>query len=197
MTQKETILKTAARLFAAQGFDATSTLQIAREAGVSEPLINYHFKGKNELFTRILKSTRDKYESRLQALNWNPEHQIENINQLIHQHLDFVEQMQDTTDLFISTCPVRLDDPADISSRVVGYQHRRLFSLLEKCLAAGVESGEFYNVPVAETAGLLVAMISGLLRQRLLSLDGRKDMCRTAVDFCRRSLMKMNDEVGE
>jgi AcrR family transcriptional regulator len=33
MNKKETILKTAAKLFAAQGFEATTTSQIAREAG--------------------------------------------------------------------------------------------------------------------------------------------------------------------
>ncbi len=194
MTKKETILKTAARLFAAQGFDATTTIQLAREAGVTEPLIYYHFKGKDELFTRILEATYDTYESRLQTLNRNPDHPFENIEKLVHLHLDFVEQMPDESYLIISTCPARLNDPEDICARIVGDQRRRLFSLVQKCLAAGVESGEFYDVPVEETAGLLVALISGLLRQRVLNLDGKKNMRRTAVDFCRRSLM--NDTVG-
>jgi hypothetical protein len=44
-------------------------------------------------------------------------------------------------------------------------------------------------VQVQETAGLVVALISGLLRQRVLGLDGTKNMRRTAVDFCRRSLI--------
>jgi AcrR family transcriptional regulator len=57
MNKKQTILKTAARLFAAQGFDGTTTLQISREAGVTEPLIYYHFNGKDDLFTRIIEST--------------------------------------------------------------------------------------------------------------------------------------------
>jgi DNA-binding transcriptional regulator YbjK len=34
MSKRETILKTATRLFAIQGFDGTTTVQIAREAGV-------------------------------------------------------------------------------------------------------------------------------------------------------------------
>jgi AcrR family transcriptional regulator len=35
LSKKEKILKTAARLFSRQGFDATTTLQLAREAGVT------------------------------------------------------------------------------------------------------------------------------------------------------------------
>ena len=115
--------------------------------------------------------------------------QVINIGKLIHLHLEFVEQMPDESYLIISTCPARLNDPEDICARIVGDQRRRLFSLLQKCLAAGVESGEFYDVPVEETAGLLVALISGLLRQRVLNLDGTKDMRRTAIGFCRRSLI--------
>ena len=63
MAKKQAILKTSARLFAAQGFDATTTLQIAREAGATEPLIYYHFKGKDDLFTRIIDATFSEYFS--------------------------------------------------------------------------------------------------------------------------------------
>ena len=56
MSKREMILKTAARLFSTQGFDATTTLQLAREAGVTEPLIYYYFSGKDELFTRLIEN---------------------------------------------------------------------------------------------------------------------------------------------
>jgi AcrR family transcriptional regulator len=56
MSKRETILKTAASLFATQGFDGTTTMQIAREAGVTEPLIYYHFKTKGDLFTSIIET---------------------------------------------------------------------------------------------------------------------------------------------
>jgi AcrR family transcriptional regulator len=56
MNKRENILRTAARLFAAQGFDATTTIQIARESNVTESLIYCHFKGKDDLFTNIIKT---------------------------------------------------------------------------------------------------------------------------------------------
>ncbi|MCP4627413.1 MAG: helix-turn-helix transcriptional regulator, partial [bacterium] len=64
-------LKTAARLFATQGFEATTTIQLAREAGVTEPLIYYHFKGKDDLFTHIIGATFSEYFSR--RMNPDPE----------------------------------------------------------------------------------------------------------------------------
>src|SRR5215207_9236908 len=52
--RREQILKTALKLFAAQGFDATSTRQIAREVGIAEGLIFHYFPTKASLLTAIL-----------------------------------------------------------------------------------------------------------------------------------------------
>ncbi len=52
--RREEILRTALGLFAAQGFDATSTKQIAREAGIAEGLVFHYFPTKAGLLTAIL-----------------------------------------------------------------------------------------------------------------------------------------------
>ena len=52
--KKNKIIATSTKLFAVQGFDNTTTLQIAKESGVTEPLLYYHFKGKEEIFTDII-----------------------------------------------------------------------------------------------------------------------------------------------
>src|SRR5829696_4229797 len=59
--RREQILQTALTLFAAQGFDATSTRQIAREAGIAEGLIFHYFPTKASLLTAIL---QDRLEGR-------------------------------------------------------------------------------------------------------------------------------------
>jgi AcrR family transcriptional regulator len=59
--RREQILKTALTLFAAQGFDATSTRQIAKVAGIAEGLIFHYFPTKASLLTAILE---DRLEGR-------------------------------------------------------------------------------------------------------------------------------------
>jgi AcrR family transcriptional regulator len=57
MTNKqEQILETALRLFANDGYNATSTSKIAKEAGVSEGLIFRHFENKKGLLNAIMQS---------------------------------------------------------------------------------------------------------------------------------------------
>jgi AcrR family transcriptional regulator len=59
--RREQILETALKLFAAQGFDATSTRQIAKEVGIAEGLIFHYFPTKASLLTAIL---HDRLEGR-------------------------------------------------------------------------------------------------------------------------------------
>ena len=57
--RREQILETALGLFAARGFDATSTRQIANEAGIAEGLIFHYFPTKASVLTAILEDRQE------------------------------------------------------------------------------------------------------------------------------------------
>lgn len=50
---RDDILDAAERLFAAKGFDGVSTATIAKEAGVSQSQIHYHFDTKQKLWGKV------------------------------------------------------------------------------------------------------------------------------------------------
>lgn len=52
---RELILNAAGRIFAKNGFHATTVRQITREAGVNVAAVNYHFRDKQELYVSVLK----------------------------------------------------------------------------------------------------------------------------------------------
>jgi len=61
MTKKQdNILSAALELFANEGFNATSTNQIAKKAGVSEGLIFKHFKNKKGLLDALVRQVEGK-----------------------------------------------------------------------------------------------------------------------------------------
>ncbi len=68
---KKRVLATAIELFASQGFDGTSTLQIAAQAGVSQATIFKYFKTKEDLLLAILEPVipkiKDEFFSNLLA----------------------------------------------------------------------------------------------------------------------------------
>jgi len=193
-SKKQAILETAARLFATQGFDATTTLQIAREAGVTEPLIYYHFKGKDDLFTRIIDATFSEYFSRIDALEKISNSPFEQIQKLIELQYDIAEEMPDEVQLVASACPARLNDPDDICAGNVKEYRRRLIGYLTRNISDGVESGDFPRIPAEETAIMILSVMNGIVRYKKMNQDPNKDLRQTAVEFCRRSLMNGNME---
>ena len=190
MSKRENIIKAAGRLFAEQGFEATTTLQLTKEAGATEPLLYYHFKGKDDLFTTILSATFDEYFSRLDKFKNNTPTEFEKIENLIGLHFQLVEELPDEIYLTVSTCPARLKDPEHTCAKNVQKQREWLTSFLADCLEKGIETGEFNKVPVTETVSLLIAMINGLIRQRGLKLEHMAGLKQEAIEFCRRSLVK-------
>ena len=69
MTNKQQkILSSALKLFAKQGFDATSTRSIAQDAGVSEGLIFRHFENKVGLLKVLHKNGQQKHEKLIHTI---------------------------------------------------------------------------------------------------------------------------------
>ena len=190
MGKKQNLLKAAIQLFSKQGFDGTTTLEIAEAAHVTEPVIYYHFKNKDGLFTHILDKTFSEYFSRLNALDNNTPTQFEKIENLIDFHFKFVDEFPDETYLITSACPAKLRDSEHICTKNIETQRQRLTNYISDCLKKGIETGEFDSIPTEATSGLIIAMVNGLLRRRSLKLDGIKGLKETAVEFCRRSLVK-------
>jgi len=187
--KKQDIVQAATLLFAEQGFDGTTTLQISKEAGITEPVIYYHFKGKDELFTDIITSTFETFFEHLDDLPEKTGTEFEKIESLIALHLDIVKKMPNEIYLAVSTCPARLKDPDGICRKSIQEIRRRLKNYLTDCLESGMAAGEFHTVPVDATVNLIVAMLNGLIRQRGLKFKEVKGLKETAVEFCRRSLV--------
>ena len=190
LNKKQKILESAIRLFASQGFEGTTTFQITKEAGVTEPLLYYHFDGKDDLFTCILSTTFAEYFFRMDQLDKQAYSQFGKIENLVNFHFQFLEDFPDETFLCVSTCPTRLKDPGLVCTRNLQQQKKRLNSYLRDCLQKGIETKEFNEVPVQETVALLIALINGLLRQWSLKRASLKQMKKTTIEFCRRSLVK-------
>lgn len=191
MGRKQDVIDAAVGLFAGQGYDATTTVELATAAGVTEPVIYYHFGSKDGLFTHILTSAFEIYISRLEALPADTATAFEKIENLIDLHFHIVDELPDEVRMITSVCPSKLGDAGHVCARLVEEQRLRLARYVSGCIEMGIETGEFYPVPVEATAGIIIAFINGLLRRRGLKLDQVIGLKEASVDFCRRSLVMM------
>ena len=55
--RRDQLLDVAAQLFSEKGYAGATTAQIAKEAGITEPIIYRHFKSKRDLFVALIERT--------------------------------------------------------------------------------------------------------------------------------------------
>jgi AcrR family transcriptional regulator len=189
MKKKYYIIDAATRLFATQGFDATTTIQISEEAKVTEPLLYYHFKGKDELYTSILASAFEDYLSRLKELKKETATSFEKLENIIALQFQLAGEKPYEFYLAISTCPTRLKDPDNVFKKNTTRLKRWLKSYLSDCLKKGIKSGEFVKVPVDGAVDILMLLVKDILRQYSFSTKANKKTIQSTIDFCRRSLV--------
>jgi AcrR family transcriptional regulator len=189
MKKKYYIIDAATRLFATQGFDATTTIQISEEAKVTEPLLYYHFEGKDELYTSILASAFEKYFKRLKELKKDTDTYFEKIENIIALQFKLVAENPHEFYLTISSYPARLKDPGNVYAKNTKRLKNWFRSYFTDCLKKGIKSGEFTKVPVSETANILTLLVREILRQQSFSAKAYKKTTQSVIDFCRRSLL--------
>lgn len=167
---------------------------------MTEPLIFYHFKGKDDLFTSILTPVFERLFEKLDALGQDSSRPFETIERIIAIHFEILDEMPQETAVAIRACPAdlwgrswkrspKLKNTAHVCAEYVRGWRGRLKSLLTQCLKNGVKTGDFREMPVPKTVNILIAFINGLARQQVYKLDNLNGVKEAAVSFCRFSLV--------
>lgn len=185
--KKKNIVKAATRFFASQGFDGTTTKAISDKAGVTEPLLYYHFTGKDEIYTSILDSIFTDYFKQLEVLKNETKSIFEKIENLFSLHFRLVKKMPHEMALVGSAKPAKLSDPANIYGKNNNRYKRWLKSYIDKSLKKGIDTGEFNQVPIKETTSLIIMLLSAILQNRYYK--NNKQMKESVIDAWRKILV--------
>src|ERR1051325_10983896 len=88
--RREQLMDVATKLFAKNGYEATTTAAIAAMAGITEPILYRHFKSKQELFIAIVKAMSDRtmrhWRELIEGVD-DPAEQIRRIAAEMPQHM--------------------------------------------------------------------------------------------------------------
>lgn len=162
LARRERILETALSLFGSQGFDGTSTKQIAQAASVTEGLIFHYFPTKEDLLAAVLE-TRHSFigELREHLLNAEARPAREVLNSLAHGWMSTLRRESAITTVLFSSA---------MTHPRVGQALEALIqegvSRLSLYLQARVQAGELRaDLPLAHSAlsfysGLMIFFIS-------------------------------------
>ncbi|GGC56498.1 TetR family transcriptional regulator [Pedobacter quisquiliarum] len=156
-TDKRTsILNAAEKLFASQGFEGTSTRQIATEAGANMSMINYYFGSKEGVFMEIMSNRIKGFSLALTSIEAEDLNQLEKLMMVIDQYtrrildnIAFHKMMH--RELSLSQRPEMYDKLKQAMSGNL--------MIIERIINEGIAQGEFRSVDVR----MVIASIMGTI----------------------------------
>lgn len=141
------ILYTAEKLFAEKGFDATSTRDIAKSAGVNVSMISYYFGSKEKLFEEIFKVRMKEGQSFAYEILENPQlNEWEKLIKIIGNYINRVKTLPEFYSILQSVYNINNSGNEQILSFLrtskIGY-----IKIYQRILEEGFESGVFTKKP--------------------------------------------------
>ncbi|WP_187689584.1 TetR/AcrR family transcriptional regulator [Nocardia wallacei] len=153
----ERILRTAAELFAVQGYSATSTRDIARRAGVRQPAIYKHFATKDDILAALVHLGLEQplaTAERLRAVD------APAVVKLRRWLLDSLWHMHGAPYVLASILitPELQQDRFDVERELLGRLERAVVELVD----AGRREGDIRSVDAVSAARMVLALFDAL-----------------------------------
>lgn len=161
---RERILLAAARLYAVRGFEGTSMRDIAAAAGVTKPLIFYHFASKERLYASLLQEALGACRQGGEAILATPLPATEKLRRFLASHVRVIRDRPEVFAFAHSLLTVARELPLGFDYRSEG---RTLFQQVVQVIEEGQASGEFRRGDPQTVAVLALASL-GMYAHALL-----------------------------
>lgn len=172
--KQQQVLAASLELFAQQGFDSTTTKQIAEKAGVAEGTVYRRYKNKDELLagvlapfmTQVLPSLIKEFAQKVVARPYLTRHEM--ISAIVEDRLAFIKENGAILRVLIREISVRNDLRSQFFTHAAPLLQDNLFPVLDRLKA----SGELVDWPDSRIAQFMIGtMLTELVRVVLLPED--------------------------
>ena len=191
MTKKDAIVQAATRLFAVKGFNETSTAEVAREAGVAQGTLFYHFKTKEGIMLEAFHGIMTSYLEGLERTVAEAATGMEAVEGILRFHFTFTENNSERFLVVLRDFPFYFAHSDPENRERVQQRVLRTVGLLREALERGCRDGSVREVAVEETAHVLRGLMHGLVRQKLLGPLKIPVGAEEVVAFCRQALARV------
>jgi AcrR family transcriptional regulator len=152
----EKILAAARRLFAQQGYTATSMRQVAETAGIGKATIYHHFPNKQALVMALLGNNLTRMTGALERVRAESDPR-RRIQVATLGSVDFLFETADIMQIARREIPGARDQ---MQSRFAGF-FQEYMSLLSESIRLGTQQGIFRSVDPVASARVLMTMLQG------------------------------------
>jgi AcrR family transcriptional regulator len=188
--RRDEIVTAAKKVFARNGFHATTISHIAKEAGLAYGSVYWYFDSKDELFHALMaaegNALRAHIAAALAAASTRPDREGEPLRITVQAVLEFFEADKAVTKLLLRDASAL----GDQFERHLGSIYERFIDDIEKHMVVAQELGTVINAPPRMLAFSLAALIGQLAHRRLTTDDGvsATDVSDIVVSFALNGL---------
>ena len=173
---KEKIITNAMLLFAKNGYDATTTDDIAKHSDVNKAMIYYYYKNKSMLYAAVMSYVLDAIYQEIVAKELQSP--LKDLENFISTYASYCQKHSYLPALLLR----ELSDSGAHLPQEMFANMRQLFGLLSKILAEGESQKIFHNVEPMIVHFMIVGTINLLittkpLRQTASELEGELNTC--------------------
>ena len=153
---RERLMETASLLFAEKGYASTSVREIVTRAGVSKPVLYYHFQSKEGLYYAILK-----WGEEVQKIIIDEVFEVSGTVQdrLIFLFRRIYEEIQEYQGLYSMIHGLIYGPPQGAPEYDFPNYHRQMFNAVKRICLEGLSSGEIKKGDADEVAFLVLSLI--------------------------------------
>lgn len=171
---EQAILQAAEELFLEQGFEQTTTKQIAQRAGCNQALLHYYYRTKDNLFVQIFEEKAKFIATHFLDINLTAQTLEERISQMVEVHFELFRKNPRLVPFLLKEVlsdPVRV---APILDKIKQYMVK-IFGKIDEALHEEIEKGAARPVSTLNVILTLVSLdmapfIIAPVLQRVLDL---------------------------
>ena len=195
--RRDEIMGAAKKVFARNGFHATTISHIAKEAGLAYGSVYWYFDSKDELFHALMAAEGDALRAHIAAAvaeaSNRPERHWEPLRITVQAVLEFFEADKAVTKLLLRDAYAL----GDQFEKHLGSIYERFIDDIEKHMIVAQQLGTVISAPPRMLAFSLAALIGQLAHRRLSTDDGvsAEDVSEIVVSFALNGL-RPRDSAG-
>ncbi len=176
--------------FAEKGFRNTAIGDIARNIGVADGTVFYHYRTKEDLFVAVLENFKEELirESRDYLAAGEFADGLEMVVGLIGFYLSLAARMEERFLLLHRHYPYQLAEANPACRRHLEDIYDFFASTYEQAIRRGQEDGSIRELPAHKTALIIFTMVDGLVRIGTYRLYQPGSLYDELVASCRRML---------
>lgn len=185
--KKEALLLAAKDLFGEYGYVETTFKKISERAGVALGLLTHHYGNKEKLFLAAGLDVLNNFLSVLREATAAGNTGYESAINFCRAYLDFSVD-ESSNWLVLVRCSPYSDMKTKTDRDIMNAKFNQVARELEHHLRRGVEDGSIRNLCPEETAQVIIAMMVGVTRTRVLTPYAPANLYEEAVAFVGRAI---------